>query len=176
MMNIELKVNELEFKGTINKPSEEAQALFSSILACLFEQPKAVEENKPKVVLQDKVNTPFTYFNPIKHAEAPELRDRDKPVEQIKRKLLIGTCECGERHFIWIYDNGRAHTFKCRKCDKEHTAEYSKLIRANISCKNCGNKAFAYVGSTKTIDTNCKQCNSPVDLSYHEAHKCMESL
>lgn len=176
MINVELKVNELEFKGTINKPSEEAQALFSSILASLFEQPKAVEENKPKVVLQDKVNTPFTYHNPIKPTESVNKDYRQALTEPVKRKLLVGKCECGERHYIWVYDNGRPFSYICKKCEKKYVANYDDLILAHVSCKGCGNRAFTYVNNTKDLDVDCRECGSQVNLRYNKSRNCMDSL
>ena len=220
-LNVEIKVNGLEFKGELGD-NKEAQELFSKLIGGVFtnigespisnvsapnqqEVPKGVVTS-PVVEVEPDVDTKevveaireslasdskpnnedeekYTFKDIVElaqemskdmHKETTDHTTRREPTG--KRKLLMGQCECGEKHFLWIYDNGKEHTFNCRKCGKEHTADYNKLIKANIRCRNCGNEAYAFTNSRVALEATCRNCESPIDLAYHEAHKCMESL
>lgn len=220
-LNVEIKVNGLEFKGEITESNSQAQALFSSLLGGVFSRkpisnvsspnqtvvPKgvseapAVEEPKEEVVTapaddeadENECSTEekYTYEEVVELArelakDMPNESERKvvpdrKPYQPTPkptggRKLLMGTCECGEKHFLWIYDNGQVHTFNCRKCKKEHTADYPKLIKADISCPNCNTKSYAYGNGNSNIECTCRNCESPIDLVYNEAKKCFRSL
>lgn len=122
-----------------------------------------IKQEMPKLTVEEAIKHPFISSEPIVKTSKPF-----KKIDPTERVIFYKCSECEKVSFAKTIPGS---TVKCFACNAENTL--NDADEAFTRCPNCGKYSDVLVKDV--YELTCRNCESPIDLHWHEKHQRFES-